>query len=257
MNWTLRGLKPLRNDYILIGMDFYDLVGMMLAYINSRSSPMTQDEMKIAAAAAALEYVESGMIVGIGTGSTANHFIDLLATVKGKIDGTVASSVASEDRLKSHGIPVMDLNNAGQLSIYVDGADESDKYLNLIKGGGGALTREKIVAGASDKFICIADESKLVDVMGEFPLPVEVIPMARSYIAREIVKMGGKPILREDFTTDNGNIIIDIHGLEIMEPVKMETHFNQLPGVVTIGLFAQRPADVLILGTPNGAKVIT
>lgn len=218
---------------------------------------MTQDEMKIAAAAAALEYVESGMVVGIGTGSTANHFIDLLATVKGKIDGTVASSVASEERLKSHGIPVMDLNNAGQLSIYVDGADESDKHLNLIKGGGGALTREKIVAGASDKFICIADESKLVDVMGEFPLPVEVIPMARSYIAREIVKMGGKPILREGFTTDNGNIIIDIRGLEIMEPVKMETHFNQLPGVVTIGLFAQRPADVLILGTPNGAKVIT
>ncbi|MCK5664299.1 MAG: ribose-5-phosphate isomerase RpiA [Thiotrichaceae bacterium] len=218
---------------------------------------MTQDEMKIAAAAAALEYVESGMIVGIGTGSTANHFIDLLATVKGKIDGTVASSIASEERLKSHGIPVMDLNNAGQLSIYVDGADESDKHLNLIKGGGGALTREKIAAGASDKFICIADESKLVDVMGEFPLPVEVIPMARSYIAREIVKVGGRPVLREGFTTDNGNIIIDIHGLEIMEPVKMETHFNQLPGVVTIGLFAQRPADVLILGTPNGAKVIT
>jgi ribose 5-phosphate isomerase A len=218
---------------------------------------MTQDEMKIAAAAAALEYVESGMIVGIGTGSTANHFIDLLATVKGKIDGTVASSVVSEERLKSHGIPVMDLNNSGQLSIYVDGADESDKHLNLIKGGGGALTREKIVAGASDKFICIADESKLVDVMGEFPLPVEVIPMARSYIGREIVKMGGKPVLREGFTTDNGNIIIDIHGLEIMEPVKMEAHFNQLPGVVTIGLFAQRPADVLILGAPNGAKIIT
>ncbi len=218
---------------------------------------MTQDEMKIAAAAAALEYVESGMIVGIGTGSTANHFIDLLATVKGKIDGTVASSIASEERLKSHGIPVMDLNNAGQLSIYVDGADESDKHLNLIKGGGGALTREKIVAGASDMFICIADESKLVDVMGKFPLPVEVIPMARSYIAREIVKMGGRPVLREGFTTDNGNIILDIHGLEIMEPVKMETHFNQLPGVVTIGLFAHRSADVLILGTPNGAKVIT
>ncbi len=218
---------------------------------------MTQDEMKIAAAQAALEYVESGMIVGIGTGSTANHFIDLLATVKGKIDGTVASSVVSEDRLKSHGIPVMDLNNAGQLSLYVDGADESDKHLNLIKGGGGALTREKIVAGASDKFICIADESKLVDVMGEFPLPVEVIPMARSYIAREIVKMGGRPELRTGFTTDNGNVILDVHGLKIMEPVKMEAHFNQLPGVVTVGLFAQRPADVLILGTPNGAKVIT
>lgn len=218
---------------------------------------MTQDEMKIAAAQAALEYVESGMVVGIGTGSTANHFIDLLATIKHKIDGTVASSVASEERLKSHGIPVMDLNNSGQLSIYVDGADESDKYLNLIKGGGGALTREKIVAGASDKFICIADESKLVDVMGKFPLPVEVIPMARSYIAREIVKMGGRPELREGFTTDNGNIILDIHGLEIMEPVKMEDDFNQLPGVVTVGLFARRSADVLILGTPNGAKVIT
>ena len=218
---------------------------------------MTQDEMKKAAAAAALEYVESGMIVGIGTGSTANHFIDLLATVKNKIDGTVASSIASEERLKGHGIPVMDLNTAGQLSIYVDGADESDKYLNLIKGGGGALTREKIVAGASDKFVCIADESKLVDVMGKFPLPVEVIPMARSYIAREIVKMGGRPELREGFTTDNGNIIIDIHGLEIMQPEKMETDFNQLPGVVTVGLFAHRSADVLILGTPNGAKVIT
>ncbi len=246
-----------RFGYTFIGMAFCVLAGMMRSLISFGSFLMTQDEMKIAAAEAALEYVESGMIVGIGTGSTANHFIDLLATVKGKIDGTVASSVVSEERLKSHGIPVMDLNNAGQLSIYVDGADESDKHLNLIKGGGGALTREKIVAGASDKFICIADESKLVDVMGEFPLPVEVIPMARSYIGREIVKMGGKPILREGFTTDNGNIIIDIHGLEIMEPVKMEAHFNQLPGVVTIGLFAQRPADVLILGTPNGAKVIT
>ena len=229
----------------------------MIAPSNYKDVQMTQDEMKIAAAQAALEYVESGMVIGIGTGSTANHFIDLLATVKGKIDGTVASSVASEERLKSHGIPVMDLNNSGQLSLYVDGADESDKHLNLIKGGGGALTREKIVAGASDKFICIADESKLVDVMGEFPLPVEVIPMARSYIAREIVKMGGRPELRQGFTTDNGNIIIDIHGLEIMEPVKMEADFNQLPGVVTIGLFAQRPADVLILGTENGAKVIT
>ncbi len=218
---------------------------------------MTQDEMKIAAAEAALEYVEAGMIVGIGTGSTANHFIDLLASVKGKIDGTVASSVASEERLKSHGIPVMDLNSAGELALYVDGADESDKHLNLIKGGGGALTREKIVAGASDKFICIADDTKLVDVMGKFPLPVEVIPMARSYIGREIVKLGGQPELREGFITDNGNIIIDIHGLEIMEPVKLEDAFNKLAGVVTIGLFARRPADVLILGTENGAKVIT
>ena len=218
---------------------------------------MTQDEMKKAAAQAALEYVEPGMIVGIGTGSTANHFIDLLASMKGKIDGTVASSIASEERLKSHGIPVMDLNNAGQLSIYVDGADESDHHLNLIKGGGGALTREKIVAAASDKFVCIADETKLVDILGKFPLPVEVIPMARSYIAREIIKLGGNPELREGFTTDNGNVILDVHGMEIMQPVKMETAFNQLPGVVTVGLFAARPADVLILGTPNGAKVIT
>lgn len=218
---------------------------------------MTQDEMKKAAAEAALEYVESGMVIGIGTGSTANHFIDLLVTVKDKIDGTVASSIASEERLKSHGIPVMDLNNAGQLSLYVDGADESDKHLNLIKGGGGALTREKIVAGASEKFICIADDTKLVDVMGKFPLPVEVIPMARSYIAREIIKMGGQPELRGDFITDNGNIILDVHGLEILEPVKMEDEFNTLPGVVTVGLFARRPADVLILGATEGVKVIS
>ena len=218
---------------------------------------MTQDEMKIAAAEAAMKYVEPGMIVGVGTGSTANHFIDALAKMKHEIEGTVASSIATEERLKSLGIQVMELNNAGQLSLYVDGADESDKHLNLIKGGGGALTREKIVAGASDKFICIADESKLVDVMGKFPLPVEVIPMAQSFVAREIVKMGGKPVLREGFTTDNGNIIIDVKGLEILEPVKTEDEFNRIAGVVTVGLFARRPADVLILGTPNGAKVIT
>lgn len=224
---------------------------------NFTGVPMSQDEMKIAAAEAAMKYVEPGMIVGVGTGSTANHFIDALARMKHDIEGTVASSIATEERLKSHGIPVMELNNAGQLSLYIDGADESDKHLNLIKGGGGALTREKIVAGASDKFICIADESKLVDVMGEFPLPVEVIPMAQSFVAREIVKMGGKPILREGFTTDNGNIILDVKGLEILEPVKMEDDFNRIAGVVTVGLFARRPADVLILGTPKGAKVIT
>ena len=218
---------------------------------------MTQDEMKKAAAAAAIDYVESGMIVGIGTGSTANHFIDLLAEIKGKIDGTVASSEASADRLRGHGIPVMSLNEAGQLSLYVDGADESNKYLHLIKGGGGALTREKIVAAASEKFVCIADESKLVDVMGSFPLPVEVIPMARSYVAREIVsRTGGTPILREGFTTDNGNVILDIHDLEIMEPVKLENELNSIVGVVTNGLFAARPADVLILGTPDGARTV-
>ena len=218
---------------------------------------MNQDEMKKAAAEAALEYVESGMIVGIGTGSTANHFIDLLAGMKGKIDGTVASSEASAERLRGHGIEVMDLNTAGQLSLYVDGADESNRHLHLIKGGGGALTREKIVAGASDKFVCIADESKLVDVLGAFPLPVEVIPMARSLVARELVKMGGQPVLREGFTTDNGNIILDVHNLQIMEPEKMESEINQIPGVVTVGIFAHRGADVLILGTPEGAKTIS
>lgn len=218
---------------------------------------MTQDEMKIAAAEAAMEYVEPGMIVGVGTGSTANHFIDALARMKHDIKGTVASSIATEERLTSHGIEVLDLNSAGQLSIYIDGADESDKHLNLIKGGGGALTREKIVAGASDKFICIADESKLVDVMGSFPLPVEVIPMAQSFVAREIVKMGGTPILREGFITDNGNIILDVKGLKITDPVRMEDEFNKIAGVVTVGLFARRPANVLILGTPKGAKIIT
>jgi len=218
---------------------------------------MTQDEMKKAVAKAAIEYVEAGTIIGIGTGSTANYFIDELANIKGKIEGTVASSVASADRLKGHGIPVYDLNSVDGLSVYIDGADESNKYLHLIKGGGGALTREKIVAAASRKFVCIADESKLVDVLGKFPLPVEVIPMARSYVAREIVKLGGQPVLREGFTTDNGNIILDVHNMEIMEPVKLEQTLNQITGVVTNGLFAQRPADVLLLGTKDGVKTLT
>lgn len=218
---------------------------------------MNQDEMKKASAAAALEYVEPGTIVGIGTGSTANHFIDLLAGMKDQIKGTVASSIASAERLQGHGIPVMDLNEAGALSLYVDGADESNEHLHLIKGGGGALTREKIVAAASEKFVCIADETKLVGTLGKFPLPVEVIPMAQAYIAREMVRLGGNPILREGFTTDNGNIILDVHGLEILDPVAMENKINHLPGVVTVGIFAIRPADVLILGTPNGAKTIS
>jgi len=204
----------------------------------------------------ALEYVEPGMIVGIGTGSTANHFIDLLAGMKDQVEGTVASSIASAERLQGHGISVMDLNEAGALSLYVDGADESTEHLHLIKGGGGALTREKIVAAASEKFVCIADESKLVGTLGKFPLPVEVIPMAQAFIAREMVKLGGNPILREGFTTDNGNIILDVHGLEILDPVEMESQINHLPGVVTVGIFAIRPADVLILGTPEGAKTI-
>ena len=218
---------------------------------------MTQDEMKQAVAQAAIEYVEAGTIVGVGTGSTANFFIDELAKIKHKIEGTVASSEASAERLKGHGIEVFDLNSVSEIAVYVDGADESNKYLHLIKGGGGALTREKIVAAASKKFVCIADESKLVDVMGKFPLPVEVIPMARSLVAREIIKqVGGEPVLREGFTTDNGNIILDIHNLEIMEPTKIEQILTNITGVVTNGLFAIKPANVLLLGTQDGVKVI-
>jgi len=218
---------------------------------------MDQDALKQQVARAAIEYVGTGSIIGVGTGSTANCFIDALADIKARIDGTVASSEASAQRLKSHGIPVMDLNEAGQLSVYVDGADETNHQLQLIKGGGGALTREKIVAGASDKFVCICDESKLVKILGAFPLPVEVIPMAQSSVARELVKLGGIPELRQGFTTDNGNIIIDVKGLEIMEPCKLESEMNNIPGVVTVGIFANRPADVLLLGTANGVQTIT
>lgn len=216
---------------------------------------MNQDAMKRLAAQAAMAYVEGG-VIGVGTGSTVNHFIDFLAEVKSKIDGAVSSSEASTERMKAHGIPVLDLNATGELEIYVDGADESNHRLQLIKGGGGALTREKIVAGASKKFVCIADGSKLVDVLGAFPLPVEVIPMARSFVARELVKLGGTPVWREGFVTDNGNLILDVEGLEIVEPIELEQRINAMPGVVTVGLFAMRPADVLILGTPEGAKTV-
>ena len=215
---------------------------------------MTQDEMKKAVAEAALEYVQAGTVIGVGTGSTANFFIDALKGVRAKIDGAVASSVATAERLKKHGIPVVELNDAGTLSVYVDGADEATEHLHLIKGGGGALTREKIVAQASKTFVCIADGSKLVDVLGKFPLPVEVIPMARSLVAREIVKLGGEPVLRQGFKTDNGNIILDVHGLRILNPVELEEKLNQLVGVVTNGLFARRPADVLLLGTAGGVR---
>ena len=219
---------------------------------------MTQDEMKQAVAKAAIEYVEAGTIVGVGTGSTANFFIDELAKIKNKIEGTVASSEASAERLKGHGIEVFDLNSVSEIAVYVDGADEANKFLHLVKGGGGALTREKIVAAASKKFVCIADESKLVDVMGKFPLPIEVIPMARSLVAREIIKqIGGEPVLREGFTTDNGNIILDVHNLDIMEPTKVEQILNNITGVVTNGLFAIKPANVLLLGTQDGVKTIT
>ena len=218
---------------------------------------MTQDEMKQAVAKAALEYIEPGALVGVGTGSTANFFIDALATIKHKIDGTVASSLATATRLKGHGIPVLELNEVIELSVYVDGADETNKHLQLIKGGGGALTREKIVAAASKIFVCITDESKLVDILGKFPLPIEVIPMARSFVAREIVKLGGQPVLREGFTTDNGNIILDVRNMEIMEPAKLEAMLNNIPGIVTNGLFALRPADVLLLGTPQGVRTLS
>jgi ribose 5-phosphate isomerase A len=218
---------------------------------------MTPDEKKKAVALAALEYVESGWVVGVGTGSTANHFIDGLARIKGKLDGAVASSNATAERLKKHGIAVLDLNATGDLPLYVDGADEATKHLHLIKGGGGALTREKIVAAASQKFVCIADDSKLVGVLGKFPLPVEVIPMARSYVARQIVQLGGQPVLRENFKTDNGNIILDVHNLEILNPVDLEEKLDHIAGVVTNGLFARRPADVLLLASDQGVKTLT
>ncbi|MET0090205.1 MAG: ribose-5-phosphate isomerase RpiA [Candidatus Thiodiazotropha sp.] len=216
---------------------------------------MNADDLKKQAAQAALEYVKGG-VIGVGTGSTVNHFIDCLADIKGRIDGAVSSSEASTERLKSYGIPVLDLNATGELEVYIDGADESDHYLNLIKGGGGALTREKIIAGASKTFVCIADQSKLVDILGRFPLPVEVIPMARSHAARQIVKLGGTPVWREGFITDNGNAILDVHNLEIMKPREMEQAINAIAGVVTTGIFALRGADVLILGTEDGPQTV-
>ena len=217
---------------------------------------MTQDEMKRKAAEAAMEYVIEDEIVGVGTGSTVNHFIDCLAEIKGKIKGAVSSSEASTKLMEDRGIKVLDLNSVDFLPVYIDGADESDHALCLIQGGGGALTREKIIAGASEKFVCIADESKLVEVMGKFPLPVEVIPMARSYIARKLVKLGGRPVWRENFITDNGNVILDVHDMKITDPIAMENEINSWAGVVTCGLFANRGADVLILGTPDGARTV-
>ena len=218
---------------------------------------MNPDQKKQAVAEAALQYVESGWVIGVGTGSTANHFIDALVRIKGKLDGAVASSNATAERLKKAGIPVLDLNATGDLPLYVDGADEATKFLHLIKGGGGALTREKIVAAASAKFVCIADDSKLVDVLGKFPLPIEVIPMARSLVARKLVQLGGQPVLREGFKTDNGNLILDVHNLSILNPVELEEKLDHLAGVVTNGLFAIRPADVLLLGGDQGVRTLT
>jgi ribose 5-phosphate isomerase A len=218
---------------------------------------MSSDRRKQLAAEAALEYISDDMLIGVGTGSTVNYFIDALVAQKLRIRGAVSSSEASTARLKKHGIEIFDLNSAGELPIYIDGADEADKHLRLIKGGGGALTREKIIAAASKRFICIADNSKLVNVLGKFPLPVEVIPMSRSYVARQLVKLGGQPVLREGFISDNGNPILDVHHLTILDPVKLETEINQITGVVTVGLFARRPADVLILGSDSGIQKIT
>jgi ribose 5-phosphate isomerase A len=217
---------------------------------------MTQDEMKKAAATKALEFIENDTIVGVGTGSTVNFFIDALATIKDKIIGAVSSSEESTKRLTAHGIEVFDLNSIDNLDVYIDGADEITKHMAMIKGGGAALTREKIVAAVAKKFICIADDSKQVKVLGNFPLPVEVIPMARSYVARELVKLGGDPAYRQGIITDNGNVIIDVHNLEILDPKALETQINEIVGVVTNGLFALRGADTLVLGSKNGIEVI-
>lgn len=218
---------------------------------------MTQDDRKRLAADAALAYVEDDTVVGVGTGSTVNFFIDRLAGIKHRIDGAVASSIATEKRLRERGIPVVHLNSVQELPVYVDGADEATRHLQLIKGGGGALTREKIVAAASRRFVCMIDDSKLVDVLGKFPLPVEVIPMAQSYAGRELAKLGGRPVLREGFTTDNGNVVLDVHGLRIVNPVELEERLNHIAGAVCNGLFARRPADILLVGGADGVARLT
>lgn len=215
---------------------------------------MTQDELKKAVGWSALKYIKPDSYVGVGTGSTASHFIDALATIKDQIKGTVSSSEASTQKLKSYGIPVLDCNDVDSLDVYVDGADEINQQLQMIKGGGAALTREKIVSALAKQFICIVDESKVVDVLGKFPLPIEVIPMARSYVARELVKLGGKPIYRQGVVTDNGNVILDVHDLLITNPVELEHRINNIAGVVTVGLFANRGADIALVGCSSGVK---
>ena len=221
------------------------------------SGAMTQDELKQAVARAAIKYVVDDAWIGVGSGSTANFFIDELAKIRHRIKGAVASSVRTADRLKAHGIYVEELNNIDDVPVYVDGADEVTRHGAMIKGGGGALTREKIVAAVARKFVCIVDPSKLVDVLGKFPLPVEVIPMARSYVARQLVKLGGRPAWRSGFTTDNGNVILDAHGMTIDHPIDLEATLNQIAGVVTVGLFARRGADVILVGAPDGVNTLT
>ncbi len=218
---------------------------------------MSQDDRKRAVAEAAIAYLEPGSVIGVGTGSTANLFIDALGKVAARVEGAVASSEASAERLRRVGIPVLDLNLVDDLPVYVDGADEATRHLHLLKGGGGALTREKIVAAVARRFVCIVDDSKLVDRLGAFPLPVEVIPLARSYVARRLVALGGQPRLRAGFVTDNGNEILDVHGMDIREPVALEGELNQITGVVCNGLFARRPADVLLVAGANGVETFT
>lgn len=218
---------------------------------------MNREDMKRAAARAALDYIEPGMIVGVGSGSTTDYFIDGLVGLKDKIGGTVASSIASAERLKRHGIPMLDFNEVGPPPIYVDGADEADACLRLIKGGGGSLTREKIVAAASQRFICIGDETKLVETLGAVPLPVEVIPMACRYVSTALTALGGRPVVREGFVTDNSNVILDVHGLAIIDPARLEAELDHIAGVVCNGLFARRPADVLLVGTSSGVQTLT
>ena len=231
-----------------------------MTLVSNLTIAMSQDQLKQAVAQAAIDHIVPHLrresIIGVGTGSTANYFIDALAGIKHSFDSAVASSEATAQRLKSHGINVLELNAVPHMSFYVDGADETNENLHLIKGGGGALTREKIVAAVAETFVCIADESKLVDVLGEFPLPIEVIPMARSYVARKLVGLGGEPEWRQGFVTDNGNLILDVYGLDIVDPKGLEQQINQLTGVVTNGLFAQRPADILFLGTAQGVKTL-
>ncbi|MDF7670350.1 ribose-5-phosphate isomerase RpiA [Orbaceae bacterium ESL0721] len=217
---------------------------------------MTQDELKRAVGWSALKYIKPDTIIGVGTGSTVAHFIDALATIKDQIIGTVSSSKASTEKLNYYNIPVLDCNDVDCVDIYIDGADEINHHLQMIKGGGAALTREKIVAALAKKFVCIIDESKVVDMLGEFPLPIEVIPMARSYVARELFKLGGKPIYRQGVITDNGNVILDIHDLTINEPLELEKRINNITGVVTVGLFADRKADIALIGTSSGIKEI-
>jgi len=217
---------------------------------------LNQDDLKRAVAEAALKYTQEG-VIGVGSGSTVNFFVDCLAKVKGRIDGAVAASEASAERLKKHGIRVFDLNSVDELAVYVDGADEVTEHLHMIKGGGGALTREKIVAAVAKKFVCICDASKLVGVLGKFPLPIEVIPMARSHVGREMLRRGAHPVLRENYQTDNGNLIIDCHGLTLLDPPVMEADLNNIAGIVTNGIFARRPADVLLLAGENGVRTIS